>query len=51
MIVKAARRTWRIREVPVRCRRRGGGQSKISGTVRGTMLAGYHIVRTILRYA
>jgi len=47
MIVKAARRGWRVVETPVRYRPRLGGRSKISGTVRGTALATYHILRTI----
>jgi glycosyltransferase involved in cell wall biosynthesis len=50
MIVKAARRDWRVEEVPVRYRRRLGGRSKISGTVRGTVLATIHILRTVVRY-
>lgn len=50
MIVKAARNGWRIVEVPVRYRPRLGGTSKISGTVRGTVLATYCILRTILGY-
>ncbi len=51
MIVKAARRGWRVVETPVRYRPRLGGRSKISGTVRGTALATYHILWTIFRYA
>ena len=51
MIVKAARRGLRVVEVPVRYRRRLGGHSKISGTMRGTILATYHILRTIVRHA
>jgi glycosyltransferase involved in cell wall biosynthesis len=51
MIVKAARRGLRIVEVPVRYRSRLGGRSKISGTVRGTVLATYHILATIARHA
>jgi glycosyltransferase involved in cell wall biosynthesis len=51
MIVKAARKGLRIVEVPVRYRPRAGGRSKISGTVRGTVLAAYYILRTIFRYA
>lgn len=39
----------RIREVPVRYRRRIG-KSKISGTVRGTFRAGTRIISTILMY-
>ena len=51
MIVKAARKRWRVVEIPVRYRPRIGGRSKISGTVRGTVLATCHILRTIFRYA
>ena len=51
MIVKAARQGWRMREIPVRYRSRYGGSSKISGTLRGTVLATYYIISTILRYA
>ncbi len=51
MIVKAIRRGYRIVEVPVRYRPRAGGRSKISGTVRGTLLAAYFILGTTLRYA
>ncbi|MCU0520619.1 MAG: glycosyltransferase, partial [Anaerolineae bacterium] len=51
MIVKAARRGLRVIEVPVRYRARQGGRSKISGTVRGTVLAAYHILGTVLRFA
>jgi hypothetical protein len=51
MMVKAARRGYRVVEVPVSYRRRAGGRSKISGTVRGTVLAAYHILGTTVRYA
>jgi glycosyltransferase involved in cell wall biosynthesis len=51
MLVKAARRGWRIVELPVRYRPRIGGQSKISGTLKGTVLATYYILWTIARYA
>ena len=51
MIVKASRRGWHVVEIPVRYRPRIGGRSKISGTVRGTALATYDILRTISRYA
>ncbi len=51
MIVKAARRGWRIVEIPVVHRLRLGGKSKISGTLRGSVLAAYFILRTIARYA
>lgn len=50
MVVKAARRGYRIVEVPVSCRARVG-RSKISGTVRGSVLAGYHMLHTTLKYA
>lgn len=49
MQAKAVIAGLRIREVPVRYRRRIG-QSKISGTVRGTILAGSKIIGTILMY-
>ncbi len=51
MIVKAARSKARIVEVPITYRRRWSGQSKVSGTVRGTLLATYFIVGVTLRYA
>ena len=51
MIVKAARAGWRITEVPVTWYPRASGRSKISGTVRGTILATFHILWTIARYA
>ena len=50
MQVKAARANLRYREVPVSYRRRIG-VSKITGTVRGTILAGVKILYTIFRYA
>jgi glycosyltransferase involved in cell wall biosynthesis len=51
MIVKAARRGVSILEVPVRYRRRWSGRSKVSGTLRGTLLATYYILGITLRYA
>ncbi len=50
MMVKAARRKARIVEAPVSYRKRIG-RSKISGTVRGTVLATYYIFGVTLRYA
>ena len=47
VIVRAARARWRILEVPVSCRARTGGRSKVSGTLRGSTLAGWHILRAI----
>lgn len=49
MQVKAARQKLRFEEIPVRYRKRIG-KSKISGTVKGTIMAGYKILRTIFRY-
>jgi len=51
MITKAARRNWRIVEIPVDYYPRSAGKSKISGTTRGTILATYYILKTIFRYA
>jgi glycosyltransferase involved in cell wall biosynthesis len=51
MITKAARREWRIEEIPVNYHPRLAGKSKISGTLRGTILATYYIFRTIIKYA
>jgi glycosyltransferase involved in cell wall biosynthesis len=51
MIVKSARRGARIIEVPVSYHRRRFGQSKVSGTVRGTLLAGWFILSVTFRYA
>ena len=48
MIVSAARAGWRIIEVPVSCRPRSGGRSKVSGTLRGAALAAVHILGAIL---
>jgi glycosyltransferase involved in cell wall biosynthesis len=49
MQAKALIAGLRVREVPVRYRRRIG-KSKISGTVRGTIRAGTRIIGTILMY-
>ncbi|HEX9839999.1 MAG TPA: glycosyltransferase family 2 protein [Anaerolineales bacterium] len=51
MIVKAARRGARIVEAPVSYRSRRFGQSKVSGTVRGTILAAWFILGVTFRYA
>jgi hypothetical protein len=50
MIVKSLRLQAPIVEVPVGYRRRGGGVSKVSGTLRGTVLAAYRLLATTLRY-
>lgn len=49
MQIKAVRVGLRIAEVPVRYRRRVG-QSKITGTISGTVRAGWKILYTIFRY-
>ena len=51
MQMKAARDGLRVLEVPVNHRRRAGGESKVSGTFRGTFVAGSRIVATLLRIA
>jgi glycosyltransferase involved in cell wall biosynthesis len=50
MQVKALRCGLAVEEVPVSYRKRVG-VSKITGTVRGTLLAGYKILWTVARYA
>jgi hypothetical protein len=37
MVLRAGEAGWRIEEVPVTYRRRDGGRSKVTGTVRGTL--------------
>jgi len=55
MMVKAARlgsqRGARIQEVPVSYASRRAGKSKVSGTVRGSLLAGWYILSVTVRYA
>jgi len=51
MMVKAARRGARIIEVPVSYHSRHAGRSKVSGTLRGTILAAWYILGVTLRYA
>jgi glycosyltransferase involved in cell wall biosynthesis len=51
MQMKAARAGLRILEIPVNHRCRAGGESKVSGTLRGTFVAGARIVATLLRVA
>ncbi len=51
MMVKCARRGVPILEVPVSFAPRRFGQSKVSGTLRGSILAAYHILGVTLRYA
>jgi glycosyltransferase involved in cell wall biosynthesis len=49
MIARAARRSLRIREVPVTWRRRAAGHSKVSGDLRASLRAGSRILATIVR--
>src|SRR5262249_26072913 len=51
MQMKAARAGLRIIEIPVNHRRRTGGESKVSGTLRGTLVAGTRIIATLFRVA
>ncbi len=51
MQMRSARAGLRILEVPVDHRRRAGGESKVSGTLRGTVLAGTRILYTVARIA
>ncbi len=50
MQIKAFQRRLRTREAPVRCHRRVGGVSKISGNAGAGIRAGIKIIGTILRY-
>lgn len=49
MQVKAAKKKLRFTEIPVDYRPRIG-VSKVTGTVKGTVMAGYKIITTILKY-
>jgi glycosyltransferase involved in cell wall biosynthesis len=49
MQLKAAKMKMKFVEIPVRYRKRIGF-SKISGTVKGTIMAGYKIISTIFKY-
>ena len=51
MQMRAAREHLRILEIPVNHRRRAGGESKVSGNVRGTLLAATRIAMTFARVA
>ena len=51
MQMRAARVGLRILEVPVNHRCRSGGESKVSGTFRGTFVAGVRIIATLFRVA
>jgi glycosyltransferase involved in cell wall biosynthesis len=49
MQVKASKKNYKVCEVPVTYRKRIG-HSKISGTIKGTFMAGYKIITTIFKY-
>jgi glycosyltransferase involved in cell wall biosynthesis len=51
MIVKAARKGARLVEVPVSYHSRRAGRSKVSGTLRGSLLAAWYILGVTSRYA
>jgi glycosyltransferase involved in cell wall biosynthesis len=51
MQMRAARAGLRVLEVPVNHRCRTGGESKVSGTLRGTFVAGTRILATLFRVA
>ncbi len=51
MQMKAARAKLRIAEIPIPYRCRIGGESKVAGSLRGTLRAGSKIVSTFLRVA
>jgi hypothetical protein len=51
MIIKTARYRKRILELPVTYRPRFAGQSKVGGTLRGSVLSGYQYFRVMFRYA
>jgi hypothetical protein len=49
MQMRAARAGLRILEIPVPYRCRTGGQSKVAGSLRGTIRAGTRIIGTFVR--
>jgi hypothetical protein len=51
MLIKAHQRGLRIREIEVRHRARRGGESKVSGTVVGSVRASAKILSAIARHA
>jgi glycosyltransferase involved in cell wall biosynthesis len=51
MQMKAARAGFRILELPVPYRRRAGGRSKVAGSLRGSIRAGWRIALTVARIA
>jgi len=51
MQMRAAQCKLRIREVPVSCRKRAGGVSKVAGSLSGSLRAALRITQTLLRVA
>lgn len=51
MQMVAARNRLRVLEIPVPCRRRIGGRSKVAGSLKGTLTAGSRIVATFFSVA
>lgn len=51
MQMRAARASLRVLEVPMPCRRRTSGVSKVAGSLGGTLKAGVRIVATMIRIA
>jgi glycosyltransferase involved in cell wall biosynthesis len=51
MQMRVARAGLRVLELPVPYRRRIGGESKVAGSFKGTLVAGYRIVVTFARVA
>ena len=51
MQVKALKHKLNCTEIPVSYRKRASGVSKVSGTVKGSLMAGYKIIKTIFKYA
>jgi glycosyltransferase involved in cell wall biosynthesis len=51
MQMKAARLRLRILEIPMPYRRRGGGTSKVAGSLGGSLRAGWRIAATFIRVA
>ena len=49
MQIKAAKKKYHFCEVPVRYRKRIG-VSKVSGTIKGTLLAGIKIIFAVFKY-
>jgi hypothetical protein len=49
MQIRALKKRLKILEIPVGYRKRKHGKSKVSASIRGSILAGYVILRTVFR--